>query len=195
MTNSRKVLRLLQFIGLITFIIFSITCYRLGYFSNPTLLQANIMHAGIWAPLLFILLQIVQVTFPVIPGGLSTVAAIAMFGAKWGFIYNYLGISIGSITSFFLVRLFGKRLISFFVSKKTMLKYQHYLNGGNKFDRLFAVAILMPVAPDDLLCMFAGLTKISVKKFVTIIILCKPWTILVYSLGINTVFKFIASYL
>jgi uncharacterized membrane protein YdjX (TVP38/TMEM64 family) len=195
MTNSRKVLRLIQLSGLVAIILFGITCYRLGYLTDPASLQATILQAGVWAPLLFILLQIIQVIFSVIPGGLSTVAAIAMFGAKWGFVYNYIGISIGSIASFLLVRRFGRGFISLLVPERTMAKYQHYLNGGKNFDRVFAIAILMPVAPDDLLCMFAGLTKMSVKKFVLIIVFGKPWTILAYSLGLNTAFKFIAPYL
>ncbi|WP_225353487.1 VTT domain-containing protein [Lacticaseibacillus thailandensis] len=47
------------------------------------------------------------------------------------------------------------------------------------------MAILLPVAPDDFLCMLAGLTKMSLRKFVWIIVLCKPWTILAYSMGMN----------
>ncbi|MFT9184619.1 MAG: TVP38/TMEM64 family protein, partial [Lacticaseibacillus paracasei] len=74
MTNSRKVLRLIQLSGLVAIFLFGITCYRLGYLTDPASLQATILQAGIWAPLLFILLQIIHVIFPVIPGGLSTVA-------------------------------------------------------------------------------------------------------------------------
>nr|WP_263848867.1 hypothetical protein [Lacticaseibacillus thailandensis] len=44
---------------------------------------------------------------------------------------------------------------------------------------------MLPVAPDDFLCMLAGLTKMSLRKFVWIIVLCKPWTILAYSMGMN----------
>lgn len=195
MANSRKVLRVAQVGGLLAIIAFCVVCFRLGYFSNPAKLQTIILRAGLWAPLLFILLQIVQVIFPVIPGGLSTVAAVAMFGVGWGFVYNYIGIGIGSMLSFMLARHYGRRFIALIFPEKTMAKYQHYLDGGKKFDRLFTVAILMPVAPDDLLCMLAGLTKMSFKKFATIIVLCKPWTILAYSVGLDTIFNLIAQYL
>jgi uncharacterized membrane protein YdjX (TVP38/TMEM64 family) len=94
-----------------------------------------------------------------------------------------------------LARHYGRRFIALIFPEKTMAKYQHYLDGGKKFDRLFTVAILMPVAPDDLLCMLAGLTKMSFKKFATIIVLCKPWTILAYSVGLDTIFNLIAQYL
>ncbi len=70
------------------------------------------------------------------------------------------------------------------ISEKTFNKYTHWLDNQKRFDRLFSLAILLPVAPDDALCMIAGLTEISLKKFTWIILLCKPATILAYSMGL-----------
>ena len=50
-----------------------------GYFTNPQLLQATLSKAGILAPLLFILLQIIQVIIPIIPGGASSALGITAF--------------------------------------------------------------------------------------------------------------------
>ena len=52
-----------------------------------------------------------------------------------------------------------------------------------KFDVVFTAAILLPCAPDDVLCMLAGLTDMSWRKFLTILFLGRPVTIVVYSLG------------
>ena len=41
---------------------------------------------------------------------------------------------------------------------------------------------LLPLAPDDFLCYFSGLTGMSAKRFTWIIVLGKPWCILAYSL-------------
>lgn len=188
MTDESKTLKTAQIIAVVVIIAICYACYRAGYFSSMTALQRLVNRAGVWGPSVFILLQMVQVVFPIIPGGLSTVAAIAIFGAKWGFVYNYIGIAIGSMLSFSLVRHYGRRFVTFIVPDKTLKKYQHYLDGGKGFDRFFTIAILMPVAPDDLLCMIAGLTKMPRKKFVTIILLCKPVTILEYSLGLSWIF-------
>ena len=57
-----------------------------GYFTNPQLLQATLSKAGILAPLLFILLQIIQVIIPIIPGGASSALGITAFGAVNGFV-------------------------------------------------------------------------------------------------------------
>ena len=145
-----------------------------------------ISQAGIWGPLIFIFIQIIQCVIPIIPGGLSCVAGIILFGPFYGFIYNYIGILLGSLINFILARHYGKPLIETIVSKKTYNKYISWLDRGKHFDKLFALAIFMPVAPDDFLCMLAGLTKMTYKKFITIIVLGKPASLLVYSLGLTT---------
>ena len=60
-----------------------------GYFTNPQLLQATLSKAGILAPLLFILLQIIQVIIPIIPGGASSALGITAFGAVNGFCMKF----------------------------------------------------------------------------------------------------------
>lgn len=71
-----------------------------------------------------------------------------------------------------------------FVKEETYEKYAGWLERGKKFDRFFAMAIFFPCAPDDFLCMLAGLTRMSWKKFGTIIILGKPASIAMYSLAL-----------
>lgn len=56
------------------------------------------------------------------------------------------------------------------------------------FDKWFALAIFFPAAPDDLLCFLAGVTSMSFKKFLIIILLGKPLSIAAYSLGLQLLF-------
>ncbi|MCI9143367.1 MAG: TVP38/TMEM64 family protein, partial [Lachnospiraceae bacterium] len=42
--------------------------------------------------------------------------------------------------------------------------------------------MVLPLFPDDYFCYFTGITKMSTRKFVTIIVLGKPWCILAYCL-------------
>ena len=139
---------------------------------------------GIFAPLLFIIIQIVQVVIPLIPCSISTGVGVVIFGPLWGFVYNYVGIVIGSIIVFFISRRYGMPLIKKMFKKELIDKYIGWLNSGKKFERFFAAAIFFPVAPDDFLCYLAGVTDISVKKYIAIIIFLKPFTIFLYSLGL-----------
>ena len=60
---------------------------------------------------------------------------------------------------------------------------------GMKFDILFTLAILFPGAPDDLLCLIAGLTPMSLKKFILILLLTKPFSLAIYSIGLTAILK------
>lgn len=66
MTN--KNIQNITHFGLILMILICVYFFSQGYFTNPQLLQATLSKAGILAPLLFILLQIIQVIIPIIPG-------------------------------------------------------------------------------------------------------------------------------
>lgn len=139
-------------------------------------------HIGIFAPLLFILVQIIQVVYPVIPGGLTCVVGHALFGPLWGFIYNFTGIFLGSIFAFLLARHYGETFVKSFVSDQTYDKYITYLDKGKFFERFLATAFILPGFPDDFLCMVAGLSKMSLKKFVVITLISKPATLYLYTL-------------
>lgn len=185
-TFLKKFINISSIIGMLLTIATLIYGYQAGAFSSTEQFSMMIRQVGIWGPLLFILIQIVQCVIPIIPGGLSCVAGIILFGPFYGFIYNYVGILLGSLINFALARYYGKPLITSMVSDKTYNKYIGWIDQGKHFDRLFALAIFMPVAPDDFLCMLAGLTKMTYTKFITIIVLGKPASLLVYSLGLTT---------
>ena len=69
-----------------------------------------------------------------------------------------------------------------FPSKKYNVWTQRNIK-AKSYDVLFGLYILLPLAPDDYLCYFSGLINMSVKKFILIILLAKPWCILFYSFG------------
>lgn len=151
-------------------------------FSDMESLKQFIADGGIWGPLIFVLIQIIQVVIPIIPGGVSCAAGVVLFGPWAGLLYNYVGIVIGSFINFYLARKYRTTLVKSFVSESTYDKYSNWLDKGKKFDKFFALAIFFPVAPDDFLCMLAGLTKMSLKRFSAIILLGKPASIAMYSL-------------
>lgn len=156
-----------------------------------TLLLKN---AGIFAPLLFILIQIIQCVIPIIPGSVSCIIGVALFNPIGGFIYNFIGISIGSTINFLLAKKYGNKIVLKLVSKNNYDKYIAWLEKKDKFNKLFALAMLLPCLPDDLLCFLAGLTPMSFKKFVLIILICKPWSILAYSIGLDIITNWLKAF-
>ncbi|HGF8002018.1 MAG: TVP38/TMEM64 family membrane protein [Enterococcus faecium] len=181
---SRKLINFISIIGLGLSIALTIYFINLGVFKDLNALRGLVGDSIILGPVIFIFIQILQVVIPIIPGGISTAAGVLIFGPYAGFIYNYVGICIGSIIIFLLGRRYGKPFILSMISDKTYNKYIGWLDNQNRFEKLFALAIFLPVAPDDVLCLMAGLTNISVKRYTLIILIAKPLSIFLYSMAL-----------
>ena len=182
--TSRRIINTISIIGLGLSIALTIYFINLGVFKDINALRGLVGNSVILGPIIFMLLQILQVVIPIIPGGISSAAGVLIFGPYLGFVYNYVGISIGSVIIFLLGRRYGKPFILSMISDKTYDKYIGWLDNQSRFEKLFALAIFLPVAPDDALCLMAGLTNVSVKKFTLIILLAKPLSIFLYSMAL-----------
>ncbi|RXW49761.1 hypothetical protein CYQ79_05540 [Enterococcus faecium] len=181
---SRKLINFISIIGLGLSIALTIYFINLGVFKDLNALRGLVGDSIILGPIIFVFIQILQVVIPIIPGGISTAAGVLIFGHYAGFIYNYIGICIGSIIIFLLGRRYGKPFILSMISDKTYNKYIGWLDNQNRFEKLFALAIFLPVAPDDALCLMAGLTNMSVKRYTLIILIAKPLSIFLYSMAL-----------
>ncbi len=153
-----------------------------GHFRSMEALRAYLETFGVVGPLVLTLIQALQVILPVLPGFLGCVVGAAMFGAAGGFIVNYVGISAGSIAAYWLARRFGVALVRKMVPMEKYDRCVRWVNEKKSYSLILFLAILLPLAPDDFLCYFSGLTSMSAKRFTWIILLGKPWCILLYSL-------------
>ncbi|MGI6008033.1 MAG: TVP38/TMEM64 family protein [Ruminococcus sp.] len=163
--------------------------YRSGYFHSVTSLQRWMERFGGLGVLVFILIQIVQVVFPILPGGISCLAGVLLYGPWVGFLYNYVGICIGSMAAFGIARNLGRSAFEKKFSPEQIRKFEAWTGQDSRFLKLFAAAIFFPVAPDDLLCYLAGTTAMTWKQFICIIWLGKPCSIALYSLGLTKIFQ------
>jgi uncharacterized membrane protein YdjX (TVP38/TMEM64 family) len=177
--------------GLILTVLFCIWGIASGVFTSPEALEHFVASAGVWGPLVFLFLQVVQVVIPIIPGGISNAVGVILFGPVMGFVYNYVSICTGSILVFLISRRYGMPVLQLLFKQKTIDKYIGWLSRGKAYERFFAAAIFFPVAPDDFLCYLAGLTKMSFKKYVLIILLCKPFSIFLYSISLAALTQFL----
>jgi uncharacterized membrane protein YdjX (TVP38/TMEM64 family) len=190
--HVRRLMVVLSVIGLAATAWLCVLGYRHGIFTSRDALTGLLARAGAWAPIVFIGLQIIQVVIPIIPGGLSTVAGVLVFGPVWGFVYNYIGIAIGSFINFGLARKYGKPFVQAMMSERAYTKYLGWLDRPSFFDKWFPVAILLPISPDDYLCFVAGLTRMTLRRFALVIALCKPVSIASFSIGLAMASSWVA---
>jgi uncharacterized membrane protein YdjX (TVP38/TMEM64 family) len=193
MSLVKKTSCVISAIGLIICIVFSVYAINNNLFTSINALQEYLAGFGALSSLVFIGFQAIQVVMPILPGGLGCLAGVLLFGPWFGFLYNYIGICIGSLAAFAIARIFGKPIVHALFNEKIITKYDAWTNKEIHFAKWFAIAIFFPVAPDDFLCYLAGTTKLSWKKFTAIILLGKPFSITLYSLGLNVILDSIIS--
>ena len=185
-TTVQTALKIASLVGIAGCVFLAVWGVRSGAFASQQILEETVSGFGVLGAVLFILIQVVQVVVPILPGGVSCLAGVLLFGAVKGFLYNYIGICIGSILAFSFAKSCGRPLLHKLFGQKLLQKYDGWTADKRRFDRLFVLAIFLPVAPDDFLCYLAGTTAMSWRLFVAAILLGKPFAILLYSLFLHT---------
>ena len=165
----------------ISIILFIIYAFRLGIFDDKYILVNYIKTLGIIAPIIFIILQIIQVIIPIIPGGITCLAGVLAFGPILGFIYNYIALIIGSCIVYYLASKYGIYLIRKLFKESTINKYIKYIDSKG-FKVLFFISIILPFFPDDLLCYIASISKIKFNSYLIINLIGKQISLLGYSI-------------
>ncbi|PNY18974.1 TVP38/TMEM64 family protein [Streptococcus parauberis] len=176
----QKLFKILGLLALVGTFFLALWAYRLGILNDSNALKDLVMAYPFWGPVIFIVVQIFQIVFPVIPGGLTTIAGFLIFGPIEGFIYNYIGIIIGSYLLFIIVKIYGRKFILLFVDEKTFYSYERKLETPG-YEKLFIFCMASPISPADIMVMITGLTNMSSKRFLSIIMIFKPISIIGYS--------------
>jgi uncharacterized membrane protein YdjX (TVP38/TMEM64 family) len=159
--------------GLVFFIIFQynsqlwnqiVKLYDLLH--NRRQLKGFILSFAAYSPLAYILLQIIQVVIAPIPGGAIEFLGGYLFGAKVGFIYSMVGLTLGSLMAFSLARIFEKIAVEKFVSERTRKKFDYLVEHQGAI--LSFILFLIPGFPKDALCYILGLTPMHLGIFLVI---------------------------
>ncbi len=135
-------------------------------YQDPNQLKKVISSFGPYAPLAFIVLQIMQVVIAPIPGGAIEFLGGYLFGVKEGFTYSMIGLMLGSCLAFSLARIFEKIAVEKFVSDKTRKKFDYLIEREGVI--LSFILFLLPGFPKDALCYILGLTPMHFGIFLVI---------------------------
>ena len=86
--NFKRVINIISIVGTILMCIFFYFALKEQIFTSEEKMKLFLEKSGYFAPILFVIIQIVQVVIPIIPGGISQGVGVLIFGPLWGFIYN-----------------------------------------------------------------------------------------------------------
>lgn len=154
--------------------------YRTGFFQavgSEAALEAYIQGFAPWSHLAYFGIQLASVIVAPIPSNITAVVGAALFGFWASFLLTFGAVAVGSLIVFALARGLGRGFVDRLVSRKVSEKYLDVIR--RKRDVFLALAFLLPFFPDDMLCILAGLTDISFKRFAILVLLTRPWGLLV----------------
>jgi uncharacterized membrane protein YdjX (TVP38/TMEM64 family) len=160
--------RLLRFIlfALVALAVALAAYYREHF--DAAALQGWVKDAGIWAPLLFMVIYAVAAVL-FLPGTVFTLAGGALFGPVLGTFYNLTGATIGALLSFLVARY----LASDWVAARAGGRMKQMISGVEAEGwRFVAFVRLVPLFPFNLLNYALGLTKIRLSHYLLATYIC-----------------------
>ena len=144
----------------------------LSKFQDANALLEFVRDTKQWGILVYIGLVIFQVIFLPIPSAIVAVLGSVLYGPTWAFVFMTIGTLVGSVLTFLLGKIFGRKLVAWVIGEEKTDKYAELLNEKGRF--VFIIMMLFPFFPDDIICLVAGITTMSFRYFVITITLTRP---------------------
>jgi uncharacterized membrane protein YdjX (TVP38/TMEM64 family) len=147
--------------GLLALVLWGPTVY--AFLTNRERMQDWVEGFGVWAPAVIFGLEVGQVLLAPIPGQAIETISGYLFGPWLGVLYAFAGLALGSLLAFWLARRFGRPLAVRLAGQDAVARLDELAErGGNLF---FFLIWLFPFVPDDLACLAAGLTPMTMGRF------------------------------
>ena len=168
--KSKKIFKIMILLMLAALVIFLTVryfvplCHIFGTEQGREELAGFIKRAGIFAPLVFILLMAFQIVIAFIPGGPLEITGGFLFGGWLGTFLTITGAVLGTLCVYALVKKFGSPLVHFFINEEKMKTFS-VLQDEDKLEFWVFILFLIPGIPKDLLTYIVPLMKIKGRRF------------------------------
>jgi len=162
-TKNRRRALVKAFI-LVVFVVVAIYVIRftpVKGFLTPEALSRSLEAAGIWAPVLYMLVYAVGVCL-FVPGSLLTALGAAIFGAYWGFAYVWVGAMVGASAAFWIGRTLGREFAASLIGDR-LRKYDDAIERNGFATTLYLRLVYFPFTPMNF---GMGLTKVRFWDYV-----------------------------
>lgn len=126
------------------------------------------------AAFIYFVISFLQPIVLPLPDPITVMAGSSVLGAFKGAAFGFSGTVLGIISMYFFVRATGSKFIEKFVSGSQIEKFNNYIK-KNEFIVILLLFIL-PILPDEAICIGAGLINLNPYKFITVAIISKMIT-------------------
>lgn len=123
---------------------------------------------GVFAPLVLVLVQALQVVFAPIPGQVIALVSGYAFGPVAGTVYSLVGVLLGSAIAFSIAKRFGRPVVEELIHEELITRFDGFVEQVG-IPGLLAF-VIVPGLPDDAICFLSGLTTWRLRTFLTVIV-------------------------
>ena len=139
--------------------------------TNRAALSEYLRGWGVWGPAVFIALQTVQVILFVIPGELTGIVGGFLFGTSLGFTYSMVGLTLGTMATFGIGHVLGKRFLFWLLGKARYARLARFTARGGPAAAF--VLYVIPGFPKDVLGYVFGASQLSARTFLIVTTLAR----------------------
>jgi len=136
----------------------TITGWR--FLTDEALVQSFVEQAGVWGPLVLILLNVLQIVVAIIPGHVVQLAAGYLYGPYWGFLYAAIGLLVGAMAAMALARFFGRPVAQWMIGETRLQRWEKVTHSDSTL--IWALLMLGPIG--DIPFVLAGLSSVGFTK-------------------------------
>lgn len=157
---------------LIVLLAFTIWRYHLGapafhfllrLYKDPVLLRETLQAWGWLAPLVFIVIQALQVIISPIPGEATGILGGFLFGLTLGFVYSTIGLTIGTMVAFWFGRWVGATFVRRLMSGHVWDRLEFIVEAEGAI--LCFIIYLIPGFPKDIVSYLFGVSPMPTWVF------------------------------
>jgi uncharacterized membrane protein YdjX (TVP38/TMEM64 family) len=133
------------------------------------------------AKYIFFFISFAQPILLPIPEAVTIPGASAVFGPGVAAAIAFPGTLLGISAMFFAARYGGRKFIPKFIKEQQLEKYQQYVSKNETL--IMFLLFIIPILPDEIICVGAGIGQVSPKRFLMIAAISKflTATVLAYS--------------
>lgn len=129
-----------------------------------------VQNAGIWAPLLFIILCSFSLIIAPLSGSSLFIVGGALFGKENGFFLSLIASILGCSINFWIAKKLGRTVVLRLIGRNNFKQLDKF-TGQVKGNRGIVYLTLIMLLSQDLLSYAAGLTPISYRRFLVALLL------------------------
>ena len=159
--TSKSIFKPIVFLAFIIGAIFLIRFTPVKNYLTADALGGFLEGAGLWAPVVYMMIYTVGVCL-FVPGTLLTGLGAAIFGAYWGFLYVWIGAMMGAGGAFFIGRTLGRDFAASLIGDK-LKKYDDAIERNGFATVLYLRLVYFPFTPMNF---GMGLTKVRFWDYI-----------------------------